>query len=121
MPQLRILHDDQETTLDVPAGANLRRTLLDNGISPYTALTQVANCGGRGICATCGVWIEDNEPSPQHWHDKLASRFGYPRLSCQISIEHDMTVRILDDKVVWGGRNPKRALGWQQSSPDDAP
>ncbi len=116
MPQLRILHNDsgnEETVIEVRAGANLRRTLLDNGISPYTSLTRVANCGGRGICATCGVWIEHNEPAPQHWHDQLASRFGYPRLSCQISIDEDMTVRILADKVIWGGRDPQRAKRWQ--------
>jgi ferredoxin len=109
MPLLRVLHDDQTTEINVETGANLRRTLLDHGISPYTAITRIANCGGNGICATCGVWIESNEPAPQHWHDKMANRFGYPRLSCQIAIDEDMTVRILDDKLIWGGRDPQRA------------
>jgi ferredoxin len=104
MPQLTILVDDQRTTLDVEQGANLRRVLLAHGFSPYTRLTRRANCGGRGLCATCGVWMEVGEPAPQHWHDKAAAAFGYPRLSCQISIESDMTVRILTDKVIWGGR-----------------
>jgi ferredoxin len=103
------LHIGDETHhLNAPHAANLRRFLLENGFTPYTALTRVANCGGRGICATCGVWVETGEPAPRHWHDKAAAAFGYPRLSCQIVIEGDMTVRILTDKIIWGGRDPAR-------------
>lgn len=109
MPNIRIIHDNQETEIEVESGANLRRSLLENGFTPYTAITKVANCGGHGICATCGVWIDSNEPAPQHWHDRLANRFGYPRLSCQITVNDDMTVRVLDDKFIWGDRDPKRA------------
>jgi ferredoxin len=104
MHTLTILIDDDTRTLAVPHGANLRRALLENGISPYGKLSRVANCGGNGICATCGVWIEASEPAPRHWHDKAAKAFGYPRLSCQMSVESDMTVRILTDKVMWGAR-----------------
>lgn len=103
---LRVIVGDQIHEVPVARGANLRRALLDAGISPYGKLSQVANCGGRGLCATCGVWIETNEPAPVHWHDKLARRFGYPRLSCQITVYNDMTVRILDDKLMWGARRP---------------
>lgn len=108
MHEVRVLIDDDARLLTVPHGANLRRALLDAGISPYAALTRRLNCGGRGICATCGVWIETGEPAPAHWHDKAAAAFGYPRLSCQISVETDMTVRILTDKVIWGKRDPAR-------------
>ncbi|MDX1616195.1 MAG: 2Fe-2S iron-sulfur cluster binding domain-containing protein [Candidatus Promineifilaceae bacterium] len=90
-------------TLAVPRGSNLRRALLEAGVSPYTALTRRANCGGRGLCATCGVHI-DSAPSAEHWHDKLAQRFGYPRLSCQITVENDLTVRLLPEKWIWGQR-----------------
>jgi ferredoxin len=105
---LTVLLGDETYTLTAERGANLRRTLLANGITPYTAITRVANCGGRGICATCGVWIEAGEPAPRHWHDQAAAAFGYPRLSCQITIESDMTVRILTDKVIWGARDGAR-------------
>lgn len=107
--QLTVIIDDDERVLTVSHGANLRRTLLDAGISPYAPIPNKVNCGGRGLCATCGVWIDVGEPAPEHWHDKLASKFGYPRLSCQISVEQDMTVRILTDKWIWGGRDPSRA------------
>lgn len=103
---LQIMMDKQVLMLEAPPGSNLREVLLAAKISPYTALTRVANCGGRGLCATCGVWIETGEPAPQHWHDRIGSRFGYPRLSCQVTVDNPMTIRILTDKWIWGGRKP---------------
>lgn len=99
---LRVLIGDETRVIEAEAGANLRRTLLAHGISPYTDITTRLNCNGRGICATCGVQCVQGEPEPIHWHDKLATRFGYPRLSCQIRIDHEMTIRILTDKIIWG-------------------
>jgi ferredoxin len=104
-------------TFTVGDGANLRRALLDHGFSPYAPLTRRLNCGGRGLCATCGVWIEDNEPPPAHWHDKLATAYAYPRLSCQITVHADMTVRLLDDKRIWGDRDPSRKWDGGASPP----
>lgn len=117
MPNLRVLRQGVEHVLDVQQGANLRRALLAARITPYTAMTQRLNCGGRGICATCGVWIESGAPQPLHWHDRLADGFGYARLSCQVSVEDDMTIRILDDKWVWGARDPKRATLFKPHAP----
>jgi ferredoxin len=99
-----VLADDQRHVLQVPHGANLRRALIDANLSPYTWLTRQVNCGGRGLCATCGVRIVPVAPSPTHWHDRLAARWGYPRLSCQINVMHDLTVRLVSDKLIWGGR-----------------
>lgn len=104
MPRLTVIHGDRIDKIDIEVGENLRQVLLKNEHSPYTRLTRVVNCGGRGLCATCGVWVVENEPQPEHWHDKLASKFAYPRLSCQITIADDITIQILDDKIVWGGR-----------------
>jgi ferredoxin len=95
-----------KTTISTTAGRSLRRVLLDAGLSPYAGLTDRLNCGGRGLCATCGVRLDDGTaPAPDHWHDRLADRFGYPRLSCQVTVDRDMTVRLVDDKRVWGGRD----------------
>lgn len=94
---------DDETSLVTVRGVNLRLLLLEHGFSPYTRLTERLNCGGRGLCATCGVRLAD-PPEPTHWHDRLAARFGYPRLSCQITVEEDTTVELVEDKLVWGGR-----------------
>ncbi|HKK76193.1 MAG TPA: 2Fe-2S iron-sulfur cluster binding domain-containing protein [Saprospiraceae bacterium] len=95
-----------EHRLRVERGSNLRKVMLEKGISPYTKYTERLNCGGRGLCATCGVWIESGAPRPRHWHDKAAKRFGYPRLSCQISVKEDMVVRLVDKKI-WGKRKER--------------
>ena len=106
MPTLTVYNGNSETTMTVPKGANLRQTLLDANLTPYAWATRQLNCGGRGICATCGVWIDD-APAPEHWHDKLARRFRYPRLSCQITIDQDMVVHLIPEKWVWGRRKGK--------------
>jgi ferredoxin len=112
MPKLTVLIDDETRVLDVQAGVNLRQALMDAGLSPYAPLTRRLNCGGRGLCATCGVLINAGEPAPTHWHDRIGNRFGYPRLSCQICVDTDMTVRIMTDKIVWG----KRGDGGRQTA-----
>ena len=83
-------------------GENLRDVLLENKISFYGTLSKHLNCNGRGLCATCGVYILDQEVTPTRWHDKLADRFGYPRLTCQITIEENITIRIPRNKIIWG-------------------
>ncbi len=93
----------------VPHGSNLRLALLKLGYTPYSSLTKRLNCGGRGLCATCGVWVADGDAPPKHWHDSAAYYFGYPRLSCQIQVETDMTVSLISDKLIWGKRDPQRA------------
>ena len=101
---VRVKHNEDESLLVAPTGTPLRDVLLANGLSPYTQLTDQLNCGGHGLCGTCGVRFIENEPDPDHWHDRLADQFGYPRLSCQIPVDSDMTVR-LPDKIVWGSRS----------------
>lgn len=90
--------------LTVHHGTNLRRVLLRHDLSPYTRWTRRLNCGGRGLCATCGVRIDEPAPPPTHWHDRLADRFGYPRLSCQIAVTHPLDVRLIPEKIIWGTR-----------------
>ena len=93
--------DGETHELTAEVGAVLRDVLLDAGLSPHSRWA-VANCGGRGLCATCGVRLAD-PPDPDHWHDDLADRFGYPRLSCQIRVRDGMAVTI-PEKRVWGTR-----------------
>ncbi|MEZ3114568.1 2Fe-2S iron-sulfur cluster-binding protein [Halobaculum sp. MBLA0147] len=96
-------HDEQTTTVTARRGEPLRDALRRANLSPYTRLTERLNCGGRGLCATCGVRVLD-DVAPDHWHDRLAERFGYPRLSCQLPAEDGLEVALVSDKLVWGGR-----------------
>nr|WP_284014696.1 2Fe-2S iron-sulfur cluster-binding protein [Halobaculum sp. DT92] len=109
---MRVRHADGEVLLRVEHGAMLRDALLaaderrdDVDLSPYARATERLNCGGRGLCATCGVRVVEG-PDADHWHDRLAARFGYPRLSCRIRVVAPMTVELVADKRVWGGREP---------------
>jgi ferredoxin len=98
-----VVSDDGRTTVETARGRTLRDLLCEHGLSPYTRVTKRANCGGRGLCATCGVRFPESGPPPEHWHDRLAARFGYLRLSCQVTVTKDLVVE-LPDKRVWGGR-----------------
>jgi ferredoxin len=96
---------DYETTLQADRGTVLRDLLLEHGLSPYGSVSRITNCGGRGLCGTCGVEFEGEAPTPEHWHDRAAATFGYPRLSCQIRVDAPLTVR-LPEKVLWGQLRP---------------
>ena len=99
--------DGETRELTAPEGSILRDALLDANLSPHGRYARRLNCGGNGLCATCGVRLAD-PPEPGHWHDDLAERFGYPRLSCQLRVRDGMCVQVLD-KRLWGGRDPDGA------------
>jgi ferredoxin len=105
--ELTVIDDEQEWTVEVERGANLRQALIENGFDVYGTVSRYANCGGRGLCGTCGVAIHEGAPEPSQWHDEAAERWGYPRLSCQIDVQEPMTVELLD-KLVWGQALPER-------------
>lgn len=100
---VRVYDGTQWHQLEVKDGVVLRDALLSHNLSPYTALTELVNCGGRGLCATCGVRLAEGVPA-SHWHDRAANRFGYPRLSCQIRVRKPLTVYLDTDKWIWGQR-----------------
>jgi len=95
-----VIDGEYETTIEVPRGTVLRDALSKRGFEVYGSVSRIANCGGRGLCGTCGVRIED-APEPSQWHDAAAERWGYPRLSCQIRVEEPLRVELLE-KVLWG-------------------
>ena len=101
-----VVERDGETTLAVERGRNLREVLLEHGFEVYGRVSRVANCGGRGLCGTCGVRLEDG-PEPEHWHDRAAERWGYPRLSCRVTVDAPLTVELVG-KIVWGQLRPRR-------------
>ncbi len=107
MPKIVVHTDNEVIELQVPSGSNLRDQLLLHGLSPYGTFSKALNCGGRGLCATCGVYILDGTADDVHWHDQLAKRFRYPRLTCQITVMSDLTIQLVAGKKMWGNRHPK--------------
>ena len=107
---VRVRDGDEEETLSVERGTVLRDALREAGYEVYAPAAKLANCGGRGICAACGVRVTDSageSPEADHWHDALAARYGYPRLSCQLTVDGPLTVELIE-KRYWGQLLPRR-------------
>ncbi len=89
MPQVTV---EGETTFEVEAGKKLVLGLEDNGIDV------LHRCGGNARCTTCRVEIVSGNVPPQSEAEiealeepDLIAKF---RLSCQIYVENDLTVRV---------------------------
>lgn len=91
---LRVWDGQTWYELEVKKGANLRKTLQKNNLSPHDSITRYLNCCGRGVCALCSVRLDSAEPEPQQWLDNLTAKFGW-RLSCKISVKRDLVVRLV--------------------------
>jgi ferredoxin len=79
-------------TFDVATGTRLVRALEQNGVDVLHA------CGGNARCTTCRVEFIDGERAPhtKAEQERLAARgLTGVRLSCQIAVEADMSVRAI--------------------------
>ena len=87
MPKLTI----DGNTHDVEAGKRLVLAIKDSGVNIGH------RCGGNAHCTTCQVIFESGEPDKmtQAEKDILEERglSGQVRLSCQITCDHDMSVK----------------------------
>ena len=101
MPKLTV---DGERTVDVPAGKRLVLALEDEA-----QIDQLHACGGFARCTTCRVEFVEGEPDRMTEAEKtvLAQRglIDTPalRLSCQITCDHDMAVRVIS-RLAGSGR-----------------
>ncbi len=87
-----------ETTKIIKAkkGANLRQTLVDNGINVYQSFTRWTNCKGKQLCGTCIVDIKDGSMNTNRKSmDEASTLRENPdsyRLSCVTFAYGDVTV-----------------------------
>jgi len=80
-------------TFEVPADKRLVLALVDEA-----GVDQLHACGGNCRCTTCRVEFVAGEPDQMTLaeKEKLAERgLSGVRLSCQILVDHDMTVRAI--------------------------
>ena len=102
MPVITLANEN--TTVEVPVGANLRHALLNNGVSPYIGLAKLINCRGFELCGTCRVEVVEGKGALPRKDDEeqtlISSTPFYARkieknirLSCQVSVTGDMTVK----------------------------
>jgi ferredoxin len=102
MPVITLVNENK--TLELPEGTNLRKALKDNGISPYVGKDKLLNCMGFGLCGTCRVEVVDGKGAPAiQPMEELALVGLMPfyaraipknvRLSCRINVTKDMAVK----------------------------
>ena len=112
MPVLTLVNENK--TIEIPAGANLRKTLIQNGIRPYIGKDKFLNCLGNGLCGTCRVEIVDSKGAPPMSPQEDLALLGLTplyarkipknvRLSCRIDVANDMTIKTY----------PKIEIDWQ--------
>ena len=109
MPKLTI---DGAGDVDVKAGKRLVIALTDDA-----KVDQLHACGGNARCTTCRVEFVAGEPDRMTEAEKnlLAARgLTGMRLSCQISCDADMTVKIISRFAGSGrvdaGKRPEDAI-----------
>ena len=88
--------DEVTKYIQAPAGANVRQTLVDNGINVYQSLTRWTNCKGKQLCGTCIVNVKEgggdtNRKSIDESSTLRENPESY-RLSCVTFAYGDVTV-----------------------------
>ena len=116
MPKVKFIRE--ETEIDVPEGANLRKEALANGIQLYPGLKRIANCHGFGHCGECRVYVkqgmENTSPKTLKERFRIAVswfKFGHEsevRLACQTKVLGDIEV-YTQPEFNWFGERKKRA------------
>jgi ferredoxin, 2Fe-2S len=95
MPRVTyIAHDGKQTALDVPVGTSVMQAAVLNGVDGI-----VAECGGSCMCATCHVYVRDDQlalcPEMEVGEDAMLDGTACPRrensrLSCQLVVSPQM-------------------------------
>ena len=85
------INDDPENALTVNSGGTLLNTLADSKIFIASA------CGGKGSCGVCKVTVCEGGgamlPTEASHVTRGEAREGV-RLSCQVKVKNDMTIRV---------------------------
>ena|ERR1019366_1329580 len=109
MPKLTV---EDVGTFEVPQGKRLVLALVDEA-----GVDQLHACGGNARCTTCRVEFLAGEPELMTTAEKsvlAAKGLSGVRLSCQISCEHDMSVRAISRFAGSGrkdsGKRPDNAI-----------
>jgi 2Fe-2S ferredoxin len=89
-----IAQDGKQTTLDVAVGTSVMQAAVMHGVDGI-----VAECGGSCMCATCHVYVRDDQmaltPPMQADEDAMLEGTASPRrpnsrLSCQLVVSEQM-------------------------------
>lgn len=91
-------HEGETRTIEANPGDSVMETAVRNGITEI-----VAECGGSLSCATCHVFVDEDQldslPSMSDMEDEMlygtaVDRQENSRLSCQIPVTADMSLNV---------------------------
>src|SRR6202521_5208513 len=95
MPRVTyIAQDGKETTRDIAVGTSVMQAAVLHGVDGI-----VAECGGSCMCATCHVYVQDDQlampPPMEADEDAMLDGTASPRrpnsrLSCQLVVSAEM-------------------------------
>jgi ferredoxin, 2Fe-2S len=101
MPQVTyVSYDGKSTTLDVPLGTSVMQAAVLHGLDGI-----VAECGGSCMCATCHVYVHEDQlsklPEMELGEDAMLDGTASPRrpnsrLSCQLVMTPEMAGLVVD-------------------------
>ena len=95
MPKVTyVSHDGKQTALDVDVGTSIMQAAVLHGVDGI-----VAECGGSCMCATCHVYVKEDQlplcPPLETDEDAMLEGTASPRLpnsrlSCQLVVSEQM-------------------------------
>jgi len=109
---------NEKKSIEVPAGANLRREAIKAGVQLYPVPHNYVNCMGFGLCTSCKVTVKKGVEncSSQILFEKVSmtahpltffARLGNEtnlRLACQTCVNGDIEVQT-QPPMNWHGEN----------------
>jgi ferredoxin len=106
-PTVSVTYNGKQITCS--QGQNLRRILIDNGLTPHNHESKYINCKGLGTCGTCAVHILGALNGKMNPIEKI--RLSLPpfhskhklRLACQINVTSNIEVTKGDG--FWGEKD----------------
>jgi ferredoxin len=136
MPKVQFVVE--HLTVEVQSGRCVRDIALEAGVYPNREWFRGWNCGGRGLCGTCKVWVKQkaaDATSAPNLREKFHGMGDGRRLACQTRVQGDIEVVTFpggDDRTIPGRRidpppiRPEAAeqaakAGGPPSKPDAAP
>ena len=101
MPKIEAITATGTQTLETPQGKKLVLVIEDAGIDI------LHRCGGNARCTTCRIEILEGDPDPmgELERNRLAMEAELAdnvRLSCQIHVNSDLKVRVINQVSVRG-------------------
>ena len=122
----RVHFRNENLTIHVGDGVNLRKACLEHDVDPYPMLGGLMSCHGHGFCGTCAVAVDEAgalAPALKReakWLKKNTDKDSSIRLSCQADVTGDVIVTTdPETKPTWQGHtyySGRPARSWEKAS-----